>query len=401
VFFAPESVAEQFWVRIRLTYAELSNGTVPITFPLLSLAPSIVPLPALPATIIPGVSSETLVQAGVAHATEDRRQLDREKGGALFGEVEDYPVVKPTITKIPNLTVIPAGETFTYTISLGNPSEFPLEGVLITDPLPRELSFGSFLETPSGITFSSKENAVVGELTLGPEAETHITYTVEVPREVPPYTPIFNCVTVEGPGFIDRLCTPKVTVTEHEPEPLPETYRVSFTITPGVLSFVTIPLPTPILDGMLSAGVTGLSIRSGELPPGLELDETSWSITGVAINPGFLLPFIESMSFAAVFAGANESGDTVATLVVDVTVRKPEGTGFPFWPGPSGETDSDGDGVPDSDDACTETPGCIDNSGCPCFETLADTDRDGTADAYDGCVGVPGPPENGGCPFEG
>ena len=87
-FHAPDGVdvPERFWVRIRLAYAELSDGTIPDSG---------------------SEVSEKWIEAGLAHSTEDRRAMDEEKGGALFGEVEDYPVVRPRITKTPNTTEIP------------------------------------------------------------------------------------------------------------------------------------------------------------------------------------------------------------------------------------------------------------------------------------------------------
>jgi len=54
--------------------------------------------------------------------------------------------------------------------------------------------------------------------------------------------------------------------------------------------------------------------------------------------------------------------------------------------------DSDGDGVPDSEDKCPNTPGLPELSGCP------DTDGDGIADPDDKCPREAGIPELNGCP---
>ena len=58
------------------------------------------------------------------------------------------------------------------------------------------------------------------------------------------------------------------------------------------------------------------------------------------------------------------------------------------------DLDNDADGIPDVDDACPDEPGPPENNGCP------DTDRDGDGvpDRIDDCPDEPGPPENNGCP---
>jgi outer membrane protein OmpA-like peptidoglycan-associated protein len=59
-------------------------------------------------------------------------------------------------------------------------------------------------------------------------------------------------------------------------------------------------------------------------------------------------------------------------------------------------TDSDGDGVPDVDDACPEVAGPVENRGCP---LSGDRDRDQITDDIDRCPDVAGPRENFGCPW--
>lgn len=54
--------------------------------------------------------------------------------------------------------------------------------------------------------------------------------------------------------------------------------------------------------------------------------------------------------------------------------------------------DSDGDGVPDSEDACPHVPGPREYDGCP------DSDNDEVPDNVDKCPNEPGPAENDGCP---
>lgn len=70
---------------------------------------------------------------------------------------------------------------------------------------------------------------------------------------------------------------------------------------------------------------------------------------------------------------------------VQVTVRKP-------GPVLIEKTDRDGDGVPDLEDRCPDTPGRPELHGCP------DTDGDGIPDPDDACPDEPGPAENRGCP---
>jgi len=55
--------------------------------------------------------------------------------------------------------------------------------------------------------------------------------------------------------------------------------------------------------------------------------------------------------------------------------------------------DSDGDGIPDSEDACPHQPGLAEFDGCP------DTDGDQVPDNVDKCPNEPGPAENDGCPL--
>ncbi len=57
-----------------------------------------------------------------------------------------------------------------------------------------------------------------------------------------------------------------------------------------------------------------------------------------------------------------------------------------------GMIDTDGDGIPDKDDECPETPGLAEFNGCP------DTDGDGIPDHLDECPNTPGLAEFNGCP---
>lgn len=59
-----------------------------------------------------------------------------------------------------------------------------------------------------------------------------------------------------------------------------------------------------------------------------------------------------------------------------------------------GKLDRDGDGIPDREDECPDTPGLAKFNGCP------DTDGDGLPDHEDECPLEPGPIENNGCPYK-
>jgi OmpA-OmpF porin, OOP family len=56
--------------------------------------------------------------------------------------------------------------------------------------------------------------------------------------------------------------------------------------------------------------------------------------------------------------------------------------------------DSDGDGINDEDDKCPNTPGMARYGGCP----VPDTDKDGVNDEDDKCPTLPGTAANNGCP---
>ncbi|WP_190810780.1 OmpA family protein [Flagellimonas sp. S3867] len=58
--------------------------------------------------------------------------------------------------------------------------------------------------------------------------------------------------------------------------------------------------------------------------------------------------------------------------------------------------DKDNDGIEDISDDCPETPGPIENNGCP----WEDTDGDGILDKDDDCPQIAGPKENIGCPWK-
>ncbi|MBW4438105.1 MAG: thrombospondin type 3 repeat-containing protein [Pleurocapsa minor GSE-CHR-MK-17-07R] len=63
------------------------------------------------------------------------------------------------------------------------------------------------------------------------------------------------------------------------------------------------------------------------------------------------------------------------------------------------DPDTDGDGLPDSVDACPRESGPRENGGCPLPTPVPDSDGDGLVDTADNCPNASGPRENGGCPL--
>lgn len=111
------------WVRIRHAYAELTNMKISGS---------------------DGDSSELWVSAGLAHATEDGREFAADKGGALFGEVEDKPLPRiPEKRGDPNF--VPPGGTLHYTIMLPIPRLAHNNIASVNDPLPKEVAFAGNL----------------------------------------------------------------------------------------------------------------------------------------------------------------------------------------------------------------------------------------------------------------
>ncbi len=61
--------------------------------------------------------------------------------------------------------------------------------------------------------------------------------------------------------------------------------------------------------------------------------------------------------------------------------------------------DSDGDGIPDTEDECPNEAGPASNNGCP-ETTPVDSDGDGIPDTEDACPNEAGPASNNGCPVD-
>jgi outer membrane protein OmpA-like peptidoglycan-associated protein/opacity protein-like surface antigen len=87
------------------------------------------------------------------------------------------------------------------------------------------------------------------------------------------------------------------------------------------------------------------------------------------------------------------SADYELTAGVGITLG---GHAAPPPPPPPLVKDTDGDGIPDSEDNCPKEAGPRENKGCP----DKDTDGDGIVDRLDKCPDKAGPPERQGCPEE-
>jgi hypothetical protein len=129
----------------------------------------------------------------------------------------------------------------------------------------------------------------------------------------------------------------------------------------------------------------------------LELTDDPWTVSGVVFNPGFLMSWIGALQSAALYEGFTRDGDSLVHLMIEGTVAQPPDSGFSLF-GSSKPEDTDGDTVPDAEDACPDVPGDPMFAGCPGYEEFEDSDGDGVSDLEDACPELPGPLEQGGCP---
>ncbi len=99
------------------------------------------------------------------------------------------------------------------------------------------------------------------------------------------------------------------------------------------------------------------------------------------------------LRFGPVYLG---SGSIMSVLIGDTSksIDLYAGIKIPFYQNKL--RDKDNDGIEDKSDNCPETPGPIENNGCP----WKDTDDDSILDKDDDCPQVAGPKENKGCPWK-
>jgi len=324
----PLPLKSRIWVRIRLSYAELSNGTVPMV-------------------VVPQGQSQLLERLGIAHASESPfPQAAGPRGGMYFGEVEDHLAF--SMAKASDTYEVHPGAEFTYTISFFNPRNMELLEVQLFDPLPAELEFVSLEQAPPGIYYDSDLNAVTGTLDLPPASEVGITYRVRVATTVTYGTVIPNCSRVTYASYVTEFCSEGVTVVEVGPKQFYTTVTVDAgegvtlrpdRLNPDFWSYIsqgrevepvttlTICLPFVGCITQVSGGIEGVNFRLAEpgtefldwtatgLPPGCRLNEQVGVLTCVPLVPGNFFP--------AILALDQETGEVLAILKLTFTVNPP------------------------------------------------------------------------------
>ena len=163
----------------------------------------------------------------------------------------------------------------------------------------------------------------------------------------------------------------------------------------------------------MSALVTGSSDAgervSAEAIGGLKIHVEDRSFLFLAAGAGYTPGFQSSTARAVIgFVFEPSQVDTDGDGIPDrddacpkergIKTDDPKTNGCPTPPPP----DRDGDGIPDDRDKCPDTPGLVDYFGCP---EPKDRDHDGIPDDKDACPDVPGAPnrdpKKNGCPIVG
>ncbi len=174
-----------------------------------------------------------------------------------------------------------------------------------------------------------------------------------------------------------------------------ERIHLRFNIAPGAIA-------NGALTPFILAGVGASSVLSSSPPGGNQLDVHSGDTDAnfyvglgakYALNDLFHLRLDGRLLAAPNTTNDGYSADWELTLGVGVTLG---GHAPPPPPPPPLVKDSDGDGIPDTEDACPNAAGPRENKGCP----DKDTDGDGVVDRLDKCPDKAGPPERQGCPEE-
>ena len=325
------------WVRIRLSYAELSDGTVPM---------GALP-PGAPFGIIPAQDLEKL---GIAHASELGANLPQAagpRGGMYFGEVEDYPVVR--IVKAASVYEAAPETEFDYTITFSNPGSRELSDVELFDPIPAELEFVSLTQAPADVYYDSERDALVGTFDVPPESETRITYRVRVRTTVSEGAAIRNCPRLTYDGYEVEFCSEEVLVVPAGPTQFYATVTVDAgegvtlrpdRLNPNFWSYIsqgrevepvttfTICIPFVGCMTQVSGGIEGVTFRAAEpgerfpdwtttgLPPGLKVNEQVGVVSGVPMMPGTFYP--------AILAIDQATGNVLAILKITLTVQPRE-----------------------------------------------------------------------------
>ncbi len=165
----PAEVASRFYLRARLMYGEM-------------------------------LVKDDLV---VHHSNAKNRALDGPKGGALWGEVEDYPF--PPLIKVSNPESVKPGDRIHYTLTLPGAANLETAApAFIRDALPRSVVFDGNLTCNLGTCdYDSTTHGVTWRGDLAPRQAAIIEFDAKVslPREGPYPPEICNTATgFDGAG---------------------------------------------------------------------------------------------------------------------------------------------------------------------------------------------------------
>jgi outer membrane protein OmpA-like peptidoglycan-associated protein/opacity protein-like surface antigen len=174
-----------------------------------------------------------------------------------------------------------------------------------------------------------------------------------------------------------------------------ERIHLRFNIAPGAIAGGAF---TPfILAGV--GGTTVLSSSGGPSELAIQSGDTDANFYVGAGAKYALSDFVHLRLDGRLLAAPNTtkdgySADWELTAGVGITLGGHPAEAAP--PPPPLVKDTDGDGIPDSEDNCPKEAGPRENKGCP----DKDTDGDGVIDRKDKCPDKAGPPERDGCPEE-
>lgn len=339
-----------------------------------------------------------VIQEGVCVTTSQEEQ-----DGGVFGrcnggvgiDCDDCRSHSGHSHYVANPSTSPPGGDVTFTATLVNdgtaPSAFDLT---LSIPDGIELSMMQSSRSPFPLR---EDGSIRWSGCIPPGQNAVISFGVQLPDDSAVGETISSSMILRDTFNRDTLAFVAATEIADAATPALMNYRWTFTVTPSTISTVSIPMPVPIYDALMSAEIVTLQLIGGELPPILELTDDPWMVSGMVFNPGFLLPWMGSIQSTALYEGITGDGVRRIHLVVEGTIAQPTDS-LPSLFGPVEDPDADGDTVPDIEDDCPNTPGDPIFNGCPGYEEFEDSDGDGVSDLDDLCPDLPGPIESDGCP---
>ena len=149
--------------------------------------------------------------------------VDGEEGGNSSSEINVLPPLgslEPDVEiyKTASANTVQVGQTFQYTITVGNTGEGAALGVVVTDELPDGVSFVSSTSTRPGVNFTHDNGILRANVgTLAPGEEITFTVTVRADAE----GEAINEAVVSGDNFEDEEDDVEVTITPGDPTPQP------------------------------------------------------------------------------------------------------------------------------------------------------------------------------------